>query len=99
MNKAKKVDKELFYLMRNITREADRSGHDCVSISISMWDKLSLSVRDIKKFEKYWVKKGWINQKNIINDGSSFQFVMRKEVEKRLYFDLIKEEGEGDIDE
>ncbi len=93
------IHKELFYMTKSITREAESMGHDYVSIPMNHHDRAQLSYRNFKKFKKYWAKKGWVYQEHVgFSDRVFEEIVLRKVIQKRSYGfgsvqmkDIIKE--------
>lgn len=53
------ISRELFYLTKKGILSANIENHDNIQITLKMYDYLELTNKDIKKYRKYWIKKGW----------------------------------------
>ena len=74
------IHRKLFYLTKEIVNEAVSLGHDCVKINLSGYERSQLSDRDMKKYIKYWAKKGWMYQDLVrFSDDMCDPIVLRKE--------------------
>jgi len=78
------IHRKLYYLIKRSIRDAEINNNDCISISISPYERAQLSDKNIRKMKKYWAKKNWMLQDDSIYGQDSInrcKFIFRKKVE------------------